>query len=194
MPLLVYRSTSTVGFPRLSTICRAFILVMTPGTALFNWSDWSQATFHQHNITQESQANKQSIMQLLNTIFFFFFFFFFFACFSKSLSSSKQAKLSLRIGMHKVLENWQNIDGKKSTYNENHRVRAFRSNCSIDSIFNAHGKLMLLQVLLDRHVIRDCRSKKFNVLPFRPPPFLLLLLPLPPGLLLLLLRFLLLSG
>lgn len=38
MPLEVKRSTSTVGLPRLSTICRPLSLVITPGTAFLNWS------------------------------------------------------------------------------------------------------------------------------------------------------------
>lgn len=34
-PLLVYKSTSTVGIPLLSRICRALMLVMTEGTDFF---------------------------------------------------------------------------------------------------------------------------------------------------------------
>lgn len=39
MPLLVNKSTSTVGIPRLSNICLAFIFVITDGTAFRMWLD-----------------------------------------------------------------------------------------------------------------------------------------------------------
>lgn len=50
MPFEVKRSTSTVGLPRLSTIWRALIFVMTPGTAFFSWSAW----WHAHERYSES--------------------------------------------------------------------------------------------------------------------------------------------
>lgn len=40
IPLLVYKSTSTVGIPLLSRICLAFTLVITAGTAFLIWFDY----------------------------------------------------------------------------------------------------------------------------------------------------------
>lgn len=49
IPLLVHRSTSTVGMPRLSRICLAFIFVITEETVFRIWLDCASSTISNYN-------------------------------------------------------------------------------------------------------------------------------------------------
>ena len=140
MPLLLNKSTSTVGIPLLSRICLALIFVITEGTDFLIWWDcW----FTNHNVKHINYITESFTIKLwpemkistkikLERIHIIRFF----PAFSREPNRGERERVR-----------------ERGDYDEDDGIGALGPNGSIDGVFDFPRERVLFQVRLHRHFL-----------------------------------------